>query len=186
MKKASHCSPSSLLSISFVPSLATSDSMSTSLWMGCPDVLGTHCHMSRSSCGALVKLQSWVRIQWSPQPTVDCQPSVGLPSGTSLYAVLWGAVEENKNNKGFCFTKNNKGKKTLPYFRCPHMTLLPQVNLVDLGVLVALGGHCLFFLQHDVIYLERPQQGLPLGKWSWCCSQAVDLWGSHDNFNASG
>jgi hypothetical protein len=30
------------------------------------------------------RLQSWVRIQQSPQPTVDCQSSDGLPSGMAL------------------------------------------------------------------------------------------------------
>ncbi len=42
-----------------------------------------------SSGGSLVatpdcKLQSWVQIQQSPQPTVDCQSLDGLPSGMAL------------------------------------------------------------------------------------------------------
>jgi hypothetical protein len=42
-----------------------------------------------SSGGSLVatpncKLQSWVQIQQSPQPTMDCQSLDGLPSGMAL------------------------------------------------------------------------------------------------------
>ncbi len=42
-----------------------------------------------SSGGSLVatpdcKLQSWVQIQQSPQPKVDCQSLDGLPSGMAL------------------------------------------------------------------------------------------------------
>jgi hypothetical protein len=38
-------------------------------------------HWSRHQ---IVKLQSWVRIQQSPQPTVNCQSLDGLPSGMAL------------------------------------------------------------------------------------------------------
>ncbi len=46
-----------------------------------------------SSGGSLVmapdcKLQSWVQIQQSPQPTVDCQSLDGLPSGMALWCRL--------------------------------------------------------------------------------------------------
>jgi hypothetical protein len=46
-----------------------------------------------SSGGSLVatpdcKLQSWVQIQQSPQPTVDCQSLDGLPSGMALCCML--------------------------------------------------------------------------------------------------
>ncbi len=46
-----------------------------------------------SSSGSLVatpdcKLQSWVQIQQSPQPTVDCQSLDGLPSRMALCCTL--------------------------------------------------------------------------------------------------
>ncbi len=47
----------------------------------------------------IVKLQSWVRIQQSPQPTVDCQSLDGLPSGMVLPCRLSSEGRQRRKKK---------------------------------------------------------------------------------------
>ncbi len=67
-----------------------------------------------SSGGSLVatpdcKMQSWVQIQQSPQPTVDCQSLDGLPSGMALCCRLSSEGRQRSINKKK--TKTIKEKK---------------------------------------------------------------------------
>ncbi len=68
-----------------------------------------------SSGGSLVatpdcKLQSWVQIHQSPQPTVDCQSLDGLPSGMALFCRL--SSEGRQRSIYIKHKKTIKEKKT--------------------------------------------------------------------------
>ncbi len=63
-----------------------------------------HCRSSGSSLVVTPDCEtaSWVRIQQSPQPTVDCQSLAGLPTGMALHFRLsseWR--QENMSYKNF-------------------------------------------------------------------------------------
>ncbi len=72
--------------------------------------------MNNTCVGSLVatpdcKLQSWVQIQQSPQPIVDCQSLDWLPSGMALCCMLSSEGRQRSIHKNKKITKNNEGKK---------------------------------------------------------------------------
>jgi hypothetical protein len=115
-----------------------------------------------SSGGSLVatpdcKLQSWVQIQQSPQPTVDCQSLDGQPSGMALCCKLSSEGRQRRiyNKKN---TKKNKGKKKI-YKHC-------TVGAIYIGAAKSIGASLfaavLMYLKifFSIFFLIRRKFGL--------------------------
>ncbi len=72
------------------------------------------------------KLQSWVQIQQSPQPTVDCQSLDGLPSGMALCCRLSSEGRQRSIYKKHQKQFRKKKKKNILGILCSFASLPPS------------------------------------------------------------